>query len=88
MSKSTEDSDKNSEPIALWQGKTKRGKSFDRTTYNDRAEEEVLMKPPPDVAAMEEADAAYQLSCPLLQFHQPLLQFQKWDVSIQQFKQQ
>ena len=35
------------------------------------------MKPPPDVAAMEEADAACRLSCPLLQFHQPLLQFQK-----------
>jgi len=46
-------------------------------TYNDPTEEEVLVKPPPNAAAMEEADAAYQLSCPLLQFHQPLLQFQK-----------
>ena len=46
-------------------------------TYNDPTEEEVLVKPPPNAAAMEEADAACQLSCPLLQFHQPLLQFQK-----------
>ena len=35
------------------------------------------MKPPPDVAAMEEADAACWLGCSLLQFHRPLLQFQK-----------